>query len=219
MMNPMTEAPPSDDSPLLRQAALGDQQAWNQLVTEHSPRLRRMVALRMDRRLQGRVDPSDVIQESMIDAARRLGEYVEKPALPFFLWLRFLTGQRLMEQHRRHLGAKARDVGREISLYRGAFPETTTADLANHFLGKFSTPSQAAVRLEQKLRLQEALNSLDPIDREVLALRHFEQLSNGECADVLELTKSAASKRYARALVRLKDVLLAMPGATEESST
>jgi RNA polymerase sigma-70 factor (ECF subfamily) len=171
-----------------------------------------MVALRLDRRLQSRIDPSDVIQEAYIDAARRLAEYARNPEMPFFLWLRFLTGQRLLEQHRRHLGAKARDASREISLYRGAFPETTTAHLAAHFLGKLTTPSQAAVRLEQKIRLQDALNSLEPVDREILALRHFEQLTNGEAAAVLGLDKSAASKRYTRALVRLKDVLLAMQG-------
>jgi RNA polymerase sigma-70 factor, ECF subfamily len=221
MMDPMADAPGENDETgeLVRRAATGDHMAWDQLITEHRARLRRMVAFRLDRRLQGRVDASDVIQESLIDAARRLPEYAQNPAMPFFLWLRFLTGQRLVEQHRKHLGVKARDAGREISIYRGGFPETTTADLAAHFLGKFSSPSQAAIRVEQKLRLQQALNSLEPLDREILALRHFEQLNNGEAAQVLGLDKSAASKRYARALVRLKDVLLAMPGAGGESST
>lgn len=206
----------SEAKRLVEQAADGDEQAWERLMTDHRSRLRRMVALRLDRRLQGRVDASDVIQEACIDAARRLTEYAKAPTMPFYLWLRFLAGQRLLEQHRRHLGAQTRDAGREISLYRGAFPETTTADLAAHFLGKLSTPSQAAIRIEQKIRLQEALNSLEPIDREILALRHFEQLSNGETAEVLSLDKSTASKRYARALVRLKDVLLAMPGGGQE---
>ena len=139
--------------------------------------------------------------------ADRLAEYRQNPAMPFFLWLRYLTGQRLLEQHRRHLGAQGRDAGREISLYRGAMPETTTAALAAQLLGRHTSPSQAAQRAERKIRLQEALNSLDPIDREILALRHFEQLSNGEAAQVLGLDKSAASKRYARALIRLKDIL------------
>jgi RNA polymerase sigma-70 factor (ECF subfamily) len=212
----------SDNSEVRRlvdQAAQGDDAAWERLMSDHRPRLRRMVALRMDRRLNGRIDPSDVIQESYIDAARRLKEYSENPSMPFFLWLRFLTAQRLMEQHRRHLGAQARDAGREISLYHGAFPEATTADLAAHLLGKLSTPSQAAIRVEQTIRLQEALNSLEPIDREILALRHFEQFSNGEAAEVLGLDKSAASKRYARALLRLKDVLMAMPGWMQESAS
>jgi RNA polymerase sigma-70 factor (ECF subfamily) len=211
--------PLPDDSQslrLARAASQGDDQAWEQLTDAYRTRLRQMVALRLDRRLQGRLDASDVIQEAYIDAARRLPEYAANPTMPFFLWLRFLTGQRLLEQHRRHLGAKARDAGREISLYAGAFPETTTAHLAANFVGRLSTPSQAAVRIEQKLRLQEALNSLEPLDREILALRHFEQLSNGEVAEVLGIDKSAASKRYARALVRLKDALAAMPGGVEE---
>jgi RNA polymerase sigma-70 factor (ECF subfamily) len=201
---------------IVEQAVQGDDRAWDRLMTDHRARLRRMVALRLDRRLQGRVDPSDVIQEAYVDAARRLGEYARNPSMPFFLWLRFLTGQRLLKEHRRHLGSQARDAGREISLYHGAFPETTTADLAAHFLGKLSSPSQAAIRIEQTIRLQEALNSLEPIDREILALRHFEQLTNGEVAEVLDLDKSAASKRYMRALLRLKDVLLSMPGGSAE---
>ncbi len=175
-----------------------------------------MVALRMDPRLQGRIDPSDVVQESYIDAARRLPEYAKNPTMPFFVWLRWLTGQRLMEQHRRHLGAQARDASREVSLYHGAFPEATAADLAANVLGELSTPSKAVIRVEQIKRLQEALESLEPIDREILVLRHFEQLSNGEAAQVLDLDKSTASKRYTRALVRLKGVLTAMPGGFED---
>lgn len=201
---------------LVAQAVSGDDRAWERLLSGHRARLRRMIDLRFDRRLQGRVDPSDVIQEAYIDAARRLAEYARNPSMPFYLWLRFLTAQRLMEQHRRHLGTKARDAGREISLYRGAFPATTTADLAAQFLGKLSTPSQAAVKVEQKIRLQEALNSLDQIDREILALRHFEQLSNVEAAEVLSLEPATAYKRYSRALLRLKDVLMAMPGGKED---
>lgn len=183
---------------------------------DYRDRLRRIVAMRMDRRLQGRVDPSDVIQESYIEAARRLPEYVKDPPMPFFVWLRWLVGERLMEQHRRHLGAQARDASRDISLYQGSFPEASTADLAANLLGDPSGPSRAVIRLEQAVQLQAALDILDPIDREILVLRHFEQLSNGEAADVLKLDKSAASKRYTRALVRLKDTLLAMPGGLED---
>jgi RNA polymerase sigma-70 factor (ECF subfamily) len=211
------EGPHNGDPPsLVEQAVRGDGQAWERLMSDHRQRLRRMVALRMDPRLQGRIDPSDVIQESYIDAARRLPDYVENPTMPFFVWLRWLVGQRLMEQHRRHLGAQVRDASREISLYHGAFPEASAADLATNVLGEFSTPSQAAIRVEQIKRLQEALESLEPIDREILVLRHFEQLSNGEAAEVLSLDKSTASKRYARALIRLKDVLTAMPGGSED---
>jgi RNA polymerase sigma-70 factor (ECF subfamily) len=208
----------SETRRLVDQAAQGDDAAWGRLVGEHRGRLLRMVSLRMDRRLQGRVDPSDVLQEACVDAARRLPEYVDSPTMPFFLWLRFLTGQRLQEQHRRHLGAKGRDAGREVAFYRDACPEATSADLAARFLSNLSTPSRAVIREEQKLRVQLALDALEPIDREILALRHFEQLSNGETAEVLGLDKSAASKRYARALVRLKDVLLASPDSDQEFS-
>jgi RNA polymerase sigma-70 factor (ECF subfamily) len=201
---------------LIDRAVQGDQAAWRDLLARHRDRLKRMVGLRLDRRLQGRVDASDIIQEAMLDASTRLAEYRRAPTMPFFLWLRFLTGQRLLEQHRRHLGAQGRDVGREISLYRGAMPETTTAALAAQLLGRHTSPSQAAQRAERKIRLQEALNSLDAIDREVLALRHFEHLDNGEVAQVLGLDKSAASKRYARALIRLKDILANMPGGLGE---
>ena len=202
---------------LIERAARGDQQAWAQLLARHRDRLRRMVALRLDRRLQGRVDASDVIQEASLDAARRLPEYLKQPALPFFLWLRFLTGQRLMEQHRVHLGAKARDVGREIALHHGALPETTSAALAAQLLGRLTSPSEAAIRAERRIRMQEVLNTMDPLDREVLALRHYEQLSNSEVAAVLGLDKSAASKRYARALVRLKEILAGLPGGLGEA--
>jgi RNA polymerase sigma-70 factor, ECF subfamily len=202
----------SETAGLLRRAAQGDQAAWGALLVRSRDRLRRMVALRLDRRLQGRVDPSDIIQEACIDASARLAEYARQPDMPFFLWLRFLTGQRLVRVHRQHLGAEMRDVAREVSLYRGALPAATSAALAAQLLGRDTRPSEAAVRAERSIRLQEALNSMDPLDREVLALRHFEQLSNGEAARVLGLQESAAAKRYVRALKRLRLILDARPG-------
>jgi RNA polymerase sigma-70 factor (ECF subfamily) len=206
----------SEMTRLIERAVGGDQQAWGQLLSRHRDRLRRMVALRIDRRLRGRVDASDVIQEASLEAARRLPEYLKNPTMPFFLWLRFLTGQRLLEQHRIHLGAKARDAGREISLYHGALPETTSAALAAHLLGHLTSPSEAAIRAERRIRMQEVLNTMDPVDREILALRHYEQLSNSEVAEVLDMDKSATSKRYARALVRLKEILASLPGGLGE---
>src|SRR5215470_12303922 len=128
-----------EDSPetqeLLQAAAAGDRERWGSLLDRHRDRLRRMVALRLDRRLQGRVDASDVIQEAFLEASTRLPEYVQRPAMPFFLWLRFLTGQKMQELHRRHLGAQMRDAGREISLYRDALPATSSAALAAQLLG------------------------------------------------------------------------------------
>jgi RNA polymerase sigma-70 factor (ECF subfamily) len=192
---------------LLQQAARGDSQEWGLLLERHRARLRRMVALRLDRRLQGRVDASDVIQETFLEAAERLPEYLREPAMPFFLWLRFLTGQKMLQLHRQHLGTQMRDAGREISLYRGALPEASSAALAANLLGHDTRPSEAAIRAERKIRLQEALNSMDPLDREVLALRHFEQLNNAETAQALGVQEAAASKRYIRALKKLKDIL------------
>lgn len=214
----MTPSPsPSEIAGQVERAATGDQALWGELLQRHRARLRKLIMLRLDPRLHGRVDPSDVIQEAYLDASRRLPDYAREPRpMPFYLWLRFLTGQKLMELHRRHLGAQARDASREISLQRGPMPEATSAAIAAQLLGRQTSPSQAAIRAERKVRLQEALNRMDPIDREVLVLRHYEQLSNGEAALVLGLDKSATSKRYARALIRLKDLLAAMPGGLQE---
>jgi RNA polymerase sigma-70 factor (ECF subfamily) len=128
------------------------------------------------------------------------------------LWLRFLTGQRLLQMHRHHLGAQMRDAGQEVSLFRGALPQASSVSLANQLLGRFTSPTQAAVRAELQLRVQEALNTMDPLDREVLTLRQFELLTNEETAAVLGVRKSAASKRYVCALRRLKEALGPLPG-------
>src|SRR5262249_42459197 len=137
-------------------------------------------------------------------------EYLRDPRYPLFLWLRQIVGQRLMKLHRRHLGTQMRDAGREVSLYRGALPAASSAALAAQLLGKHTSPTQAAGRAERILRLQEALNPLDPVDREILSLRHFEELTAAESARVLDIEESAAAKRYFRALKRLKDILAGM---------
>jgi RNA polymerase sigma-70 factor (ECF subfamily) len=202
----------SDTNELLLGAAAGRTAHWGELLARHRQRLRRMVALRLDRRLQGRIDASDVIQEAFVEATTRLPEYLKQPGMPFFLWLRFLTGQKLLELHRHHLGVQARDAGREISLFRGALPEATSAALAAQLLGHLTQPSQAAIRAEMKIRLEEALGAMDTLDRELLALRHFEQLNNSEAAAILGIHKAAASKRYVRALKRLREILDRTPG-------
>ena len=212
-MNEMSP-PPGQVPDLISRAAEGDREARVELLERYRDRLRRMVALRLDPRLQGRVDASDVIQEGYLDALRRLEEYTRDPAVPFYIWLRFLVGQRVAEQHRRHLGSSGRDVGREVSIYRGAMPGASTGALAARLLGKLTSPSPAALRAERKLRLQEALNRMDPIDREVLVLRHYEQMTNVDAAAALGLDRSVASKRYTRALVRLKEILGALHGGT-----
>jgi len=202
----------SEADRLLGQVARGDPERLGALLELCRPRLRRMVALRLDTRLHGRIDPSDVIQETYLEASARLAEYLQKPTMPFFLWLRFLAGQKLVTLHRHHLGRQMRDAGREVALYRGSLPETTSAALAARLLGHEARPSEAAIRAELKIRLQEALNGMDPLDREILALRHFEQLSLAETAQVLGLTESGACRRHLRALKRLKEILSGLPG-------
>jgi RNA polymerase sigma-70 factor (ECF subfamily) len=203
---------PSGTIHLLRRAADGDQEAVAALFAAHRDRLKQMVCLRMDRRLQGRIDPSDVLQETYLEVSRRVAEFGREPTTSVYLWLRFLTGQKLVDLMRRHLGTKMRGAAQEISLHRGAWPQASSVSLAAQLLGAFTSPSRAVIRAETQLRVQGALNSMDPIDREVLALRHFELLTNGEVAQVLGLSKAAASNRYVRALKRLKEILSAIPG-------
>jgi RNA polymerase sigma-70 factor, ECF subfamily len=200
----------------LRQAAEGDQAAWALILTLHRKRLRRMVALRLDHRLRGRIDPSDVLQEAFLQAALALPTYLERPEQPVFLWLRWLTGMTLQLVHRRHLGVQGRDAGREVQLLDRPWPDASSAALAAQLLGRDTRPSVAAIRAERQRRLQEALNAMDPLDRDVLVLRHFEDLTNAEVARELHLQESAASKRYIRALHRLKEILASLPGGLEE---
>jgi RNA polymerase sigma-70 factor (ECF subfamily) len=206
----------TDTVGLLERLRAGDREALNELFTRHRSRLRRMVEMRMDWRLQARLDASDVIQEAFLEAATRLEDYLRDPALPLFLWLRLIVGERLTRLHRHHLGVKMRDAGREISLYREPLPAASSMALAAQLLGQHTSPSQAAVRAERMLRLQEALNTLDPLDREILSLRHFEELTRAETAKVLGIEEGAAAKRYVRALKRLKGMLAALPGGLED---
>jgi RNA polymerase sigma-70 factor (ECF subfamily) len=185
------------------------------LLGLYQAQLLRMLQLRLDRRLRGRVDPDDLLQETYLEAVQRLPSYLANPPLSFPLWLRFLAGQKLVDAMRHHLGVQKRDVGLEVSLYRGPMPEASSASLASLLLGRLTTPSQAAIRAETQLQVQEVLNSLDPIDREVLVLRHFEHLSNDQVAELLGLRKSTASKRYITALKRLRQILSRIPGLEE----
>jgi RNA polymerase sigma-70 factor (ECF subfamily) len=210
-MGPAMASDPSNTDDLLSRARDGDAAALADLFAHYRDRLRGMVRLRLDRRLQGRLDPSDVLQEAYLDFSKRFGEYAADPKMPFYLWLRFLTGQRLIDLHRMHLGARMRDANQEVSLYRGALPQASSVSLAAQLLGRLTTASRAAIRAETQIRVQEALNSMDAMDREILTLRHFEMLNNEETALVLGIKKSAASNRYIRALKRLKDILALLP--------
>jgi RNA polymerase sigma-70 factor (ECF subfamily) len=202
----MTNAIPTDTE-LLDLAGRGDPHAAGTLFVRHRERLGRMLRLRLDHRLQGRLDVADVLQEIYLEYARSLPDYRRTPTLPFFLWLRTLAARKLQALHRHHLGTRMRDARREVSLHSGPLPQASSVSLAAQLLGRLTTPSHAAVRAEQQLLIQEALNGMDPIDREVLALRCFEQLSNSETAQVLDLSETGASNRFVRALRRLKRTL------------
>ncbi len=201
------ENPERSGEALLDRAIGGNRDALDQLLAAHRSRLHRMISLRMDRHLQGRLDASDVIQDAFVEAFQRFPEYVKTPKTSFFLWLRFLTRQKLITLYRHHVGTHARDARKEIAIEASRGSMATSEGLAAQLLASETSPSRAAVREEVKAEVQTALSGLDPLDREVLALRHFEHLSNAEVAEELDITTAAASKRYIRAAKRLKDVL------------
>ena len=184
------------------------------LLEGYRPRLRRMVSLRLDPRLRRRVDSSDVIQEAFVDVTRRLEEYRSTPKMPFYLWVRLLTAQKLMEFHRRHLGAERRDVRREVAA-RSHY-EASSVSLARAIVDQGTSPLGALLREELEQRLRDALEKMKEIDREILMLRHFERLSNEECAQVLGLSLSGAKLRHLRATKRLREILRATTDISED---
>lgn len=184
----------------------GGSEAVAELFSRYRDRLGRMVRFRMDSRLSGRVDPEDILQEAYLEVARRVQGYVDQPSVPLFVWLRQITWQILVDTHRRHLVAKARNINAEVNRMPPA-AGLTSVSLAARLVGGLTSPSQAILREERLVQVRSALEEMDEIDREVLALRHFEQLTNNEVADVLGIQKAAASNRYVRALARLKQIL------------
>jgi RNA polymerase sigma-70 factor, ECF subfamily len=205
------------DEELIRRAAAGDRAALAGLFGRHRDRLERMVRARLHRALQGRVDPADVLQEVYLDLEGQLVHYPGPEAMPPFLWLRLLTGQRLTRLHRQHLGAAMRDAGREVGLGRGDGTEADSAPLADELVGRLTTASRAVARDERARLVRGAIESLDAADREIISLRGFEGLSNGEAAAVLGLSKAAASNRYVRAMARLQEALRRVPGLLDPS--
>lgn len=184
---------------LLARVRAGDAQTLGELFELHRERLWRMLHVRLDQRLSGRTSAEDVLQEAFLDVARRIGEYLSESKVPFYVWVRFLTLQRLQMIQRAQLGPE-RDAGKDA-------PLASSESMAGQLAGHRTSPSQAAMRQELQVRLRAALDRMDKIDREVLAMRHFEEMSNNEVAEVLGITKSAASKRHLRALIQLKQVL------------
>lgn len=187
----------------------GDENKIAEVFSQYEEKLQRMVRFRLDRRLYGRVDTADVMQDVWMEASRRIEDYTSNPAVPFFIWVRQIAWQIIIDLHRRHLGAQKRNVSQEVSLAK--FGVGTSISIAAQLVGDLTSPSQAAIREEKLVTLRDALESMDKIDREVLALRHFEELSNNEVAEVLGLQKTAASNRYVRALKRLKSILEDVP--------
>lgn len=197
----------STDAIVLR-AMHGDKRALAQAFQRFRPRLKQSVSMRMDRRLCGRVDPSEVVQETFLDASERLDHFTSEPQrMPLFLWLRLLAAQRLIDLHRQHLGAQMRDASLEVSLDRPESLQTSSIWLAEQLVDRHGTGSDAAIRSEIQRQVQEALNQMDALDSEVLAMRHFELLTNQEVALALAISVTASSNRCIRALRRLKDIL------------
>lgn len=195
----------------LREA--GDRQALAALFSDQEQVLRRWVAARLDARLAARLSPSDVVQEIYLDAEKRLEHFRERPDMPFRIWIRLLADQRLIDVRRLHLGAQARDAGREVSMDRGnPALSASAAGLAARLAGDLTSPSRAAIRRETLDTLVKAIEGMDALDREVLTLRHFDELTNDDVAHYLGIPKGTASKRYVRALGRLRTILESIPG-------
>jgi RNA polymerase sigma-70 factor, ECF subfamily len=198
------------EADLVERIAAGETDALGELFVHFQPRLFRLIGLRMAPQLRGRLDAADVLQEAWLDIDRRFPEWLAKREMPLFLWVRFLTVQKLAELHRRN-GAQVRDAGREVPMHAG--PEASVGSLAQHLAGSFTSPSQGLARAELVEQVQAALNDLAELDREVLVMRHFEELSNNEVAAILGITKAGASNRYMRALKRLRVALEGKAGA------
>jgi RNA polymerase sigma-70 factor (ECF subfamily) len=204
---------PDAGEALLERVRQGDDQALGELFMHYRERLWRMIESRLDRRLASRIAPDDVLQEAYLDVSRRIKEYLADASAPFYVWLRFLVLQRMLMMQRGHLGTQMRDVRQEVGL--GQKDEGTTfatsESMAGMLVSDLTSPSEAAIRNERQMRLRGALDEMEPLDREVLALRHFEELGNDEVAHVLGISKDAASKRHVRALRRLKDIMALLP--------
>ncbi len=184
----------------------GDEQALAVLFSRHRDKLWRMVHFRLDPRLASRMDADDVLQEAWLAALRRLNSFREQDSMSAFLWLRLIVGQSMIDLHRAHLGAAVRSAGREVPIFNGT-PAASSLCLSAHLLASQTSHSQAAMRAERSSALATALDKMSELDREILMLRHFEELGNDEAAAVLDLNRTAASNRYVRALRRLHGIL------------
>lgn len=193
---------------LVKLAKAGNQDALAQLFSQYKRQLRTMIALRMDANLKGRLDPSDVLQDAWVDVARKLGNY-DPASMSFFVWLRLVASERLIASHRQHVGTQKRDPRREL---RQQNLNATSLSLGNFFVDKLTSISGKAIKAEQHAKLQSVLDQMDEHDREVIAMRVFEGMSNGETAECLEITTNAASKRFIRAIGKLRNEMKDLQG-------
>ena len=194
-------------SDLLDELRDGGEEAVAELFAQHRDKLLRTVALRLDARLLSKVDCEDILQEAYVTAARRIGDYLAQPSVPIFVWLRQITVQVLIDTHRRYFHTQMRDVRQEATRRRSGQPGTSSVCPVGHLADSLTSPSQCAVRKELLGVMRAALEQLSEMDREVLVLRHLEELTNNEVAEVLGIDKYAASKRYLRALARLRTAM------------
>jgi RNA polymerase sigma-70 factor (ECF subfamily) len=210
-------APSPPDAPptqvLLDRVRQGDDSAINGLLERHRDAIKRMIDRRMDRVVQRRVDASDIVQDVMVEANRRLGDYLANPTMPFQLWLRHMARDRLIDAHRRHRVASNRSIDREVALPAAAGPDASQPDVMGQLADRELTPAAAATWRELERRFAAAVERLEEADRQIVLLRHFEHLSTAEAADTLGLSKAAAGMRYLRAMRRLRVLLDGADGA------
>lgn len=200
---------------LLAEVKGGDGEAVNRLLERHRTSLRKLIQLRLDRRVAQRVDASDVVQDVLIEANTRLKDYLDNPRMPFHLWLRQLAQDRMIDMHRRHRGAQRRSLDREQSLAAPEFADQSGFDLMGQLVDGELTPAAASIRRELEGRFLVALDQLDDEERDIVVMRHFEQLGNSEVADALGLSAAAAGMRHLRALRKLRTILGERPSQAE----
>ncbi|MEJ2111120.1 MAG: sigma-70 family RNA polymerase sigma factor [Acidobacteriota bacterium] len=188
---------------ILQRAATGDKIAFEELFDRHRPRLLKIIALRMDRRIAGRVDPSDILQETYMEAFKRLPKYLKKPDMEFYNLLRWIAREKTIEFYRRHVGTRKRTIRNEVPLT----PVDSSAKLVSGLIGRLPTPSQELAKAELAEMLQKAFRQLDSDEQDLILWRHFDQLSTREMAELLNITEAAAFKRYMRAVQRLRKIL------------
>lgn len=211
-MSKFSDHSDSNHVDLVSKAKAGDEIALAELFDRFKARLRRVVEVRMDHRLKGKVDPSDVLQEAFLDLANKLPAYTQRDVgMSMFVWMRLVASEKLIQIHRKHFDVQKRNAGREVSI-DAAIPDHSSICLAGHLLGRFSSAGNKLIRQEMKQVLMATLDAMDDIDREIILMRGFEELSNVEAAESLGLSQNGASNRYVRAMTRLKKELELIPG-------